>query len=200
MASLNMHPNLPVPKGPLRPSNSTICPRTAPKRPPKAPEFVHVGRPQPQTKVKPYLGLRGSKHVFQCTKSTCNHPLLVVCIPLKIAKTDTYPYPGPVGYGKPQEVAKQVGAKLAEHGPPGAVKDLFSKMILDHMECQNRCFWRVLSPLWPVFPLLQSQNALEMGCFGTINGSKMGLKWVGHEWVKNACFPKTDPRPFGVCK
>ena len=120
--------------------------------------------------------------------------------PPQNCQTDTYPYLGPVGYGKPQEVAKQVGAKLAEHGPPGAKKDLFSKMILDHMECQNRFFWRVLSPLWPVFPLLQSQNALEMGCFGTINGSKMGQKWVGHEWVKNACFPKTDPRPFGVCK
>ena len=33
-----------VPKGPIGPSNSTICPRTAPKRPPKAPEFVHIGR------------------------------------------------------------------------------------------------------------------------------------------------------------
>ena len=34
---------LTVPKGPLGPSNSTICPRAAPKRPPKAPEVVRIG-------------------------------------------------------------------------------------------------------------------------------------------------------------
>ena len=44
MATLHMQLDLPVPKGPLWHSNSTICPRTAPKRPPKAPEFVHIGR------------------------------------------------------------------------------------------------------------------------------------------------------------
>ena len=51
-------------------------------------------------------------------------------------------------------------------------------MILDHMECQNKCFWRVLSSLWPVLAFLKSQNALKMGCFGTKNGSKMGQKCV----------------------
>ena len=55
---------LPRAKGP---SNSTICPRTAPKRPPKAPQFVHIGRRQPQTKNRPYLGLRGSKRDFART-------------------------------------------------------------------------------------------------------------------------------------
>ena len=49
------------------PSNSTICLRTAPKRPPKAPEFVHIGRRQPQTKNRPYLGLRGAKRDFERT-------------------------------------------------------------------------------------------------------------------------------------
>ena len=50
MATLHVQLDFPVPKGPLGPSNSTICPLTAPKRPPKAPEFVHIGRRQPQTK------------------------------------------------------------------------------------------------------------------------------------------------------
>ena len=49
MATLHMQLDFPVPKGPLGPSNSTICPRTAPKRPPKAPKFVHIGRRQSQT-------------------------------------------------------------------------------------------------------------------------------------------------------
>ena len=80
MASLHMHLDFPVLKAPLGPSNSTICPRT-PKRPPKAPEFVHIGRQQPQTKNRLYLGLRGSKCDFERTSSTHNHPLLVVSTP-----------------------------------------------------------------------------------------------------------------------
>ena len=53
-------------------------------------------------------------------------------------------------------------------------KRLFSKMILDHMERQNKCFWRILSLWWPVLAFLKSQNALKMGCSGT----KMGQKCV----------------------
>ena len=52
-------------------------------------------------------------------------------------------------------------------------KSPFSKMILDDMECQNKC---VLSSWWPVLALLKSQIALKMGSFGTKNGSKMGQK------------------------
>ena len=48
MATLHMQLDFPVLKGPLEPSNSTICPRTAPQRPPKDPEFVHIGRPKPK--------------------------------------------------------------------------------------------------------------------------------------------------------
>ena len=72
MATLHM------PKGPLRPSNSTICPRTAPKRPPKAPILVHIGCRQPRTKSRTYLGLRTSKRDFEHMEYTRNHPVLVV--------------------------------------------------------------------------------------------------------------------------
>ena len=64
-----------------RPSNSNICPRTAPKWSPKTLEFVHIGRRQPKTKNRPYLGLRGSKPEFERIKSTCNHPLVLVSTP-----------------------------------------------------------------------------------------------------------------------
>ena len=70
---------------------------------------------------------------------------------------------------------------MVQQGPRGA------KMILDHMECQNKCFWRVLSSWLPVLALLKIPKCLEMGCFGTKNGSKMP-------------FSKNDPRPFGVHK
>ena len=51
-------------------------------------------------------------------------------------------------------------------------------MILDHMECQNKCFGHVLSSRWPVLALLKYQNALKTGFFATKNGSKMGQKCV----------------------
>ena len=44
LATLHMQLDFYVRKSPLGPSNSTICPRTAPKRPPKALEFVHISR------------------------------------------------------------------------------------------------------------------------------------------------------------
>ena len=58
---LHMQLGFSVPKGPEGPSNCTICPRTAPKRAAKAPQFVYISRRQPQTKNIPYLGLCGSK-------------------------------------------------------------------------------------------------------------------------------------------
>ena len=68
---------------------------------------------------------------------------------------------------------------MGQQGLPGAKKKiLFSKMIPDHKACQNKCFWCVLSSLWPVVALLKSQNALKMGCFGTKDQSKMAQKWV----------------------
>ena len=79
--NLHMQLDFPVPKGPLGPSNSTICPRTTPKRPAKAPEFVHIGRRLPQTKNRPYFWLHGAKCDFDRTYSTPNHPLLVVFAP-----------------------------------------------------------------------------------------------------------------------
>ena len=77
---------------------------------------------------------------------------------------------------------------MGQQSPPAAKKYFFPKMILDHMECQNKCFWRILSSWWPVVALLQSQNAMKMGCFGTRNGSKMGQKCI---------FPKMIPDQLG---
>ena len=67
MATLHMQLDFRVPKGPLGPSNTTICPQTAPKMPPKAPDNVHIDRRQPQTKNRPYLGVRGFKGCFERT-------------------------------------------------------------------------------------------------------------------------------------
>ena len=51
-----------------------------------------------------------------------------------------------VGCSKLQEVAQRGGCQDGSTRPTGCKKnDSFSKMILEHLECQNKCFWRVLS-------------------------------------------------------
>ena len=190
MATLHMQLDLPVPKGPLGPSNSTICPRTATKRPPKAPAFVHIGRRQPQTKNRLYLGLRCSKRDFRRSLQpptfggfhTSKWP----------SPTPRPPYLGPVGCGKLQEVAQRGGCQNWSTRSTRCKKRLFSKMILDHMECQNKCFWRVLSSWWCVLALLKSPNALKMGYFGTKFSSKMGQKCVFPKMILDhlGCFNK----------
>ena len=73
---------------------------------------------------------------------------------------------------------------MGEQGPPVVKKkDFLTKVIVDHMELQNKCFWRVLSLWCAVLALLESQNALNTGCFETKNGSKNGSKM---------CFSKQD--------
>ena len=56
MATLHMHLDFPVPKGRLGPSNSTICPRTAPKRPPKALELCTLAADSRKPKIDHILG------------------------------------------------------------------------------------------------------------------------------------------------
>ena len=88
MATLRMQLDFPLQKGPLGPSNSTICPRTALKGPPKASEFVHIGLQQPQTKkTHDILGYVAPNAI----SSTPNPPATTHCWwfpPLKIALTD----------------------------------------------------------------------------------------------------------------
>ena len=56
MATLHMQLDFPVPKGPLGLSNSTICPQTIPKRPPKAPELCTLASNSPKPKTDHILG------------------------------------------------------------------------------------------------------------------------------------------------
>ena len=95
------------------------------------------------------------------------------------------PYLGLVGCSKLQEVAQRGGC---QHGSPrstGCKKMTFSKITVDHLECQNKCFWCVWSSRWPVLALLKSQNALKMGCIGTKSGSKMGQKCLFPKMIQD---------------
>ena len=72
VATLHMQLDLPVPKGPLGPYNSTICLRTTPKRPQKAPKLVHMGRRQPQTKtgIEYWHRAGGERNIVSETSTT----------------------------------------------------------------------------------------------------------------------------------
>ena len=72
MATLHMHLDFRVLKGPLWCSNSTICPRTGLKRPLKGPQFVHIRRRQPQTKtrVEYWDRGRGGRNIVWETSTT----------------------------------------------------------------------------------------------------------------------------------
>ena len=87
MATLHMQLDFLVPKGPLGPSNSTICPRTAPKRPRKPQNLCTLAADSPKPKIDPILG-----YVAQNVISSAPNPPATTHFwwfpPLKIALTD----------------------------------------------------------------------------------------------------------------
>ena len=92
-----MQLDFPVLKGPLRPSNSTVCLRTAPKRPPKAPNLCTLAADSPKPKTDHILG-----YVAQNAISSAPNPRATTHFwwfaSRKIALTDAYtPVPRPSG-------------------------------------------------------------------------------------------------------
>ena len=87
MATLHMQLDFPVPKGPLGPSNSTICPQTARKRPPKTQNSCTLAATGPKPKTDHIAG-----YVAQNTTSSAPNPHATTHFwwfaPLKIALTD----------------------------------------------------------------------------------------------------------------
>ena len=99
---------------------------------------------------------------------------------------------------RPHEMPKQMFLArfelvVARFGPPkipkclenGLVRDkkwvknaFFPKIILDHLGCMNKCNEPILRPLQAILATPKSQNALNMGWFGTKSQSKMGQKNV----------------------
>ena len=98
MAPVHMQLELPVPKGPLGHSNSTICPRTAPKKLVTTLGFMRIGRQQAQNqKTDHILG-----YVAQDAISSTPNPPTTTHFwwfpPLKIALPDAWTtVPGPSG-------------------------------------------------------------------------------------------------------
>ena len=88
MATLHMLLDFPVLTGPRGPSNSTICPRTTPKRPQKPQNLCTLAADSPKPKTDHILG-----YVAQNAISSAPNPPATTHFwwfpPLKIALTDT---------------------------------------------------------------------------------------------------------------
>ena len=88
MATLHMQLDFPVPKGPLGPSNSTICSAKRPQKAPKMPRIcAHLAADSPKPKADHILG-----YVAQNAISSAPNPPATTHFwwfpPLKIALTD----------------------------------------------------------------------------------------------------------------
>ena len=174
MATLHMQLDFPVLKGPLGPSNSTICPRTAPKRPPKAPLCTLAADDSPKPKTDHILGYVAQNAVL----SAPNPPATTHFWwfpPLKIALRAT---------------TSSKRAKNTCFGIPCGPGSFLKKVIFLHPVDLVDPFWH--PPLWVTscsLPQPTGPRFLGVGyCFGTKNGSKMGQKWL---------FPKMIPHHLG---
>ena len=87
MDTLHVQLDFPVAKGPLWPSNSTMCPRNAPKRTPKTAELCTLVADSPKRKTDHFLG-----YVTQNVISSTPNPPATTHFwwfpPLTIALTD----------------------------------------------------------------------------------------------------------------
>ena len=195
MPTLHMLLDFPVPmKGPLGPSDSTICPRTAHKRPPNPYKLCTLAADSPKPKTDHILGYVAQNAILSAPNPPASTHFWWFP-PLKFALTYAQtPVPRPSRLRQAARGSrKRWVAKWVNKVRQVQKKDFFSKMILDHMECQNKCFQRVLSSWWPVLALLnlEKPKGLENGLF------------CDQKWVKNGskmCFSKNDPTPFGVPK
>ena len=87
MATLHMQLDFPVPKGPLGPSMSTTCPRTAPKRPPKSQNLCTLAADRPKPKTDHILGYVAQNSILSAPNPPAT-TLFWLFPPLKIALID----------------------------------------------------------------------------------------------------------------
>ena len=167
-----------VAKGPLVPSNSTICPRNCPKRRQKAPKTAQCA-PTPRNKERAVSWAMWLKNEFR-GHLVHPQPPTFYGFQASVSLNDPRrpPYQWSLGAAGGPASPRTLGAKGGSTRVTGAKKRFFPKLFLDHLGWSNKCFWAVLSPWWRVLGHGKSQNTLKMGRFGTNNASKMGEKCV----------------------
>ena len=180
-----------VTKGPLVPSNSTICPRNGPKRRQKAPKTAQCA-PTAQNQGRAvswatWLKVRFRGHLV--------HPQPPTFYGFQASEspneTRRPPYQWSLGAGGGPASLRTVGANGGSTRVPRAKKIIFSKVVPRPLGMLKQVFLGRLEPVVARFGSWKIPKCLENGPF-----------W-DQQWVKNGSktrFSKSDPGPFRMLK
>ena len=103
-------------------------------------------------------------------------------------ETPRPPYQWSLGAAGGQPSRRTVGANGGSTGVPGAKKMIFFKVVPRQLGMLKQVFLGHFEPVVARFGPWKIPKCLENGPF-----------W-DQKWVKNGCFSKSDPRPYGMLK
>ena len=180
-----------VTKGPLVPSNSTICPRNGPKRRQKAPKAAQCA-PTPRNQERAVSWATWLKNQF---RGHLVHPQPPTFCGFQASKspneTRRPPYQWSLGAAGGPASPRTVGANGGCTRVPGAKKIIFSKVVPRPLGMLKQVFLGRFEPVVARFGPWKIPKCLENGPF-----------W-DQQWVKNGLktrFSKNDPGPFMMLK
>ena len=192
--TLHMRLDFLVTKGPLVPSNSTICPRNGPKRRQKAPKTAQYA-PTPRNQERAvswatWLKIRFRGHPV--------HPQPPTFCGFQASEspneTRRPPYQWSLGAAGGPASPRTVGANRGSTRVPRAKKMIFSKVVPRPLGMLKQVFFGRFEPVVARFGPWKLPKSLENGRFGTNNASKMGQKRVFPKMIRdhlrcsNKCF------------
>ena len=180
-----------VTKGPLVPSNSTICPKHGPKRRQKAPKNAQCA-PTPRNQERAVSWAAWLKTEFQ---GHLVHPQPPTFGGFQASdspnETPRPPYQWSLGAAVGPASPRTVGANGGFTRVPGAKKMIFSKVVPRPLGMLKQVFSGRLEPVVTCFGPWKMPECLE-------NGPLWDQKWV-QNGLKTRFF-KSDPRPFWMHK
>ena len=178
-------------KGPLVPSNSTICPRNGPKRRQKAPKTAQSA-PAPRNQERAVSWATWLKNEF---RGHLVHPQPPTFYGFQASdspnETRRPPYQWSLGAAGGPASPRTVGANGGSTRVPRAKKIIFSKVVPRPLGMLKQAFLGHVEPVVARFGPWKIAKCLENGPF------------QDQKWVKNGskmCFSKSDPRPFWMLK
>ena len=152
-------------KGPLVPSNSTICPRNCPKRRQKAPETAQCA-PAPRNQERAVSWATWLKNEFR-GHLVHPQPPTFYCFQASESPTDPRrpPYQWSLGAAGVPASPRTVGAKGGSTRVPGAKKKIFSKVVFRPLGMLKQVFSGRFEPVVARFGPWKIPKCLENGPF-----------------------------------
>ena len=173
------------------PSNSTICPRTGPKRRQKAPKSAQRAR-APRNQERAVSWATWLKNEFRRHLAHPQTPTFYGFQPSESPnETRRPPYQWSLGAAGGPASPRTVGANVGSTRVPKAKKMIFSKVVPRPLGMHKKVFSGCFEPVVVRFGPWKIPKCLENGPF-----------W-DQKWVKNGLktrFSKSDPGPFGMLK